>query len=468
MFCLRHQTIFPRSQTKISLNFISQVLHSLFIVNFQRYSRQRKQMSEIIYRDRLSILAFPAVSNSSPQQGEGILKRDSSIWCLDVQQEGESRSIQLKDAIGAFSADDRHPCGFVINTYPIGKHKRRRLQQYYFVAESLKARNAWLETIEIALRGSPNKPRPRLQIILNPASGRKQARKIWQKVAPVFKLGYGDFELRETTKAGELTEIIASLDLDCFDGLVIIGGDGTVYEAIASLCDRSKEKEKLLLPIGIIPSGTSNGLAKSILAAAGEVYDPVSAAFSIVKGKVETIDIATVRQQDKCFYSILSFAWGFVSDVDLESDRFRFLGTLKTDLYVLVRLFFLRTYRGKLSLFLATGETKEIDAEFILLWAMNVPWAAYNLYAAPHASLTDGSIDLLIIRAGISRWQILWAFLQVAKGKHIELPHLEYYKVRGFHLEPDKNLGILAIDGEEVPCLPTTLEVRRGWGRIFG
>jgi sphingosine kinase len=425
-------------------------------------------MSDILYRDRLSILTFPSVSNLLNQLGEGILRRDNSIYYLKVQQKGESRSIELKDAIGAFPADDRHPCSFVINTYPLGERKQRRLQQYYFTTESPEARDTWLDALEVALRGTSKKSCPRLQIILNPVSGRKQAKKIWQKVAPVFEFGYGEFELRETTKAGELKEIIASLDLDRFTGLVIIGGDGTIYEALASLCDCSEGKEKLPLPIGVIPSGTSNGLAKSILAAAGEVYDPVSAAFLIVKGKVETIDIATVRQQDKCFYSILSFAWGFVSDVDLESDRLRFLGTLKTDLYVLVRLLFLHSYRGKLSLFPATGATKEIDAEFILLWAMNVPWAAYNLHTAPRASLTDGSIDLLIIRAGVSRWQILWAFLQVAKGKHIELSYVEYHKVRGFHLEPDKNRGILAIDGEKVPCLPTTVEVRQGWGRIFG
>jgi sphingosine kinase len=433
-------------------------------------------MSDILYRDRLSILTLSAISSLLNQLGEGILRRDNSICYLEVQQEGESRSIELKDAIGAFPADDRHPYGFVINTYPIGERKQRRLQQYYFATDSLEARDTWLEAIEVALRGTSKEPRPRLQIILNPASGRKQARKIWQKVAPVFECGYGEFNLRETTRAGELKEIIASLDLGCLDGLVIIGGDGTIYEAITSLCDRearrwcdhSEGKEKIPLPIGVIPSGTSNGLAKSILAAADEVYDPVNAAFLIVKGKVETIDIATVKQQDKCFYSMLSFAWGFVSDVDLESDRLRFLGTLKTDLYVLFRLLFLPSYRGKLSLFPATGATKEIDAEFILLWAMNVPWAAYNLHTAPRASLADGSIDLLIIRAGVSRWQILWAFLQVAKGKHIELPYVEYHKVRGFHLEPDKNRGILAIDGEKVPCLPTTIEIRQGWGRIFG
>ncbi len=420
-------------------------------------------MSNILYRSPLFDLdRMPILANN---QSEGILDWDSLTW----QVEGKSQSLYLNDTIGAFPALDRHPYGFVVNTYPLGSQKRRQLQQYYFAANSLEERNAWLETIETRIRGKTSKPRPRLQIILNPASGRKQAQKIWQLVAPVFDRSYCEFNLIETKRAGELSEIIKDLDLDRLDGLVIIGGDGTIYEALNGLLRRLKGEEKIkMTPMGVIPSGTSNGLAKSILEKAGEPYDPVSAAFLIARGKIETIDLAIVQQQDKRYYSILSFAWGLVSDVDLESDRLRFLGTLKTDIYVLIRLLFLRIYQGKLSLSKMTGETIEIDTDFVLLWAMNIPWAAYNLYTAPHAALSDGLIDLLIIRGGASRWQILRAFLQMGKGKHIELPYVEYHKVRGFRLEPVGNGGILAIDGEEIPCLPTTIEIRQGLGRIFG
>jgi sphingosine kinase len=444
-------------------------------------------MSNILYRSPLFGLDLNldrgATQIPSNNQSEGILDRDSLTW----QVEGRSQSLYLDDTIGAFPALDRHPYGFVINTYPLGSQKRRQLQQYYFAANSLEERNTWLEAIELCLRNTKTKPRPRLQIFLNPASGRKKAQKIWQLVAPVFEHSYCEFNLRETKRAGELSEIIKDLELDRLDGLVIIGGDGTIYEALNGLLRRFEGKEEIkMTPMGVIPGGTSNGLAKSILEKAGEPYDPVSAAFLIAKGKIGAIDLAIVRQQDikvlpdrrispddnnpkySKYYSILSFAWGLVSDVDLESDRLRFLGTLKTDLYVFIRLLFLRIYRGKLSLTEMTGETIEIDTDFVLLWAMNVPWAAYNLYTAPHATLADGTIDLLIIRGGASRWQILRAFLQMGKGKHIELPYVEYHKVRGFRLEPDGNRGVLAIDGEGIPCLPTTIEIHQGLGRIFG
>ncbi|NJK49759.1 hypothetical protein HC931_17890 [Candidatus Gracilibacteria bacterium] len=111
---------------------------------------------------------------------------------------------------------------------------------------------------------------------------------------------------------------------------------------------------------------------------------------------------------------------------------------------------------------------KTIADDFILVWAMNVIWAAYDLKAAPYAHLSDGTMDLLVIRRGISRWQLLFAFLRSANGKHIALPYVEYYKVRSFRLEPLCDRGILAIDGEQVEYSPLQLQVLRGIARIFG
>lgn len=51
----------------------------------------------------------------------------------------------------------------------------------------------------------------------------------------------------------------------------------------------------------------------------------------------------------KKLYSFLSVAWGFVSDVDIESERYRGLGSARFTLGTLVRLASLRSYKGRLS-----------------------------------------------------------------------------------------------------------------------
>ena len=45
-------------------------------------------------------------------------------------------------------------------------------------------------------------------------------------------------------------------------------------------------------------------------------------------------------------FSVLSLAWGFIADVDLESEKFRRLGEMRFTLGTCLRLMALRTYRG--------------------------------------------------------------------------------------------------------------------------
>ncbi|MGH2415372.1 MAG: hypothetical protein ACRDEA_17120, partial [Microcystaceae cyanobacterium] len=251
----------------------------------------------------------------------------------------------------------------------------------------------------------------------------------------------------------------------------------------------------------VIPAGTGNGLCKTILDISDEPYDPMSAAFLIAKGKTRPLDLILTQQNNSRYYSFLSLSWAFVSDVDIESNKLRFLGSLRNDIYALMRILSLRTYQGRLS-FLPVANWKPsletdckpfddcpicsslphlphlshlpphpssqtIEDEFIVFWAMNVSWASHSIKAAPHAHFSDGAMDLLIVRKGISKWQLLCAFLRTGNGEHVNLPYVEYYKVRSFRLQPLTKRGILAVDGEQVDYAPIQMEVLRGVARIF-
>lgn len=48
-------------------------------------------------------------------------------------------------------------------------------------------------------------------------------------------------------------------------------------------------------------------------------------------------------------FSFLSLAWGFIADVDIESEKYRHIGAVRFTIGTLVRLASLRVYRGKLS-----------------------------------------------------------------------------------------------------------------------
>lgn len=417
---------------------------------------------QVVFEHKLAIYPEPA-------KELGRLTKNSLFW----QHQGIQEQLELKDVVGASLVDStqNHFPSLLICAYPkikvglIAKKQKRVLREYYFTCPDLEVRSQWHRAINNTLMGQPVdavvKSR-HLQIIINPVSGRGQGSKIFEQVRTLFEQSKISYSVNQTVSAADTTNLVKELDLHNTDGLVIVGGDGTIHDAIAGLMRRGDRETAIKIPLGIIPSGTGNGLCKTLLSKSGESYNPLNAAFVIVKGRQQTFDLAAVKQNNLEYYSFLSLAWGLISDVDIESEKLKFLGALRFDLYALMLLSSLRTYRGKFSFIphaeckLPPGQTSQqgewriIEADFIFLWAMNTAWAAHDMNVTPHAQLNDGAMDVLIMRQGTSRWEILTALLRCGKGQHLDLPHLEYYKVRAFRLEPLTDHGILVVDGEPV------------------
>lgn len=426
----------------------------------------------VIFEHQLAI--FP----EKPQH-LGILTTDSLFWW----QHGEKQQLALRNVVGVSLLNrekDKDPC-LVVHAYPVVKtgylckKKQRVLKEYCFTCPNEAVRSQWQQAINNTLEGKPLDAiiQPRhLQIIINPVSGTRQASRIFQQVRSLLDCSNLEYTVTETSSAGDTTNLVLNLNLADTDGIVIVGGDGTIHDAIAGLMSRPDWETAIKTPLGIIPGGTGNGLGKTILELAGESYDPLNAAFLIVKGKQQLFDIAAILQNDKKYYSCLSLAWGLISDVDIESEKLKFLGSLRFDFYALMLICLMRTYKGKFSFIphpdcqlsrqskiSQQGEWYIIEDEFIFLWAVNTAWAAHDMNPAPFAQLNDGAIDVLIMRKGTSRLELLQALLGVGKGQHLSLPHIEYYKVRSLRLESLTKKGILVVDGEPVDNSPIEMTV---------
>ncbi len=121
------------------------------------------------------------------------------------------------------------------------------------------------------------------------------------------------------------------------------------------------------IPFGIIPGGTGNGLAHCLDFEANLPHNALSAAILISKGFKKQLDIgavdiysnATPESPVKRIYSFLSLEWGFIADVDIESERLRSLGDTRYLIESIRRLLFLRKYRGRLSYLPATASEPE-------------------------------------------------------------------------------------------------------------
>lgn len=91
---------------------------------------------------------------------------------------------------------------------------------------------------------------------------------------------------------------------------------------------------------------------------------------------------------------------------------------------------------------------------------------------APDAKLNDGTIWLLIVRAGASRSQMLQFLLGLSSGAHATSScsggPIELIPVRAFRIEPNlSERGYITVDGELVEYGPVQAEIFPGLARVM-
>lgn len=235
--------------------------------------------------------------------------------------------------------------------------------------------------------------------------------------------------------------------------------------------------------------------------------------FILCKGLHAPMDLVSLSTASgKRFFSFLGFGWGFIADVDIDSEKYRRLGNARFTLGTLQCLVRLRIYQGRLSYLPAAAEpgsprdpktrraaptagTKALtgdgeppadtllvplgqpvpphwvvvpEEEFVCVYAIYQSHLGTNLLMAPAARLHDGCIHLFYVRAGISRVALLKIFLAMGRGTHLELncPHLHCVPVRAFRLEPRGSAGVMTVDGEALACEPVQGQIHGRMCRV--
>lgn len=189
-------------------------------------------------------------------------------------------------------------------------------------------------------------------VLLNPKSGPGRARDVFQqKVVPLLLEAELGYDLHISKHANFAREYVRTKDIYQYRAIITLGGDGIIFEVVNGLFERpdwmSAIKE---VPIGIIPCGSGNGLAKSV--AIDDSYDQNPVLFStlnILKGNSTPLDLVRVETRSKIMYSFLSIGWGLLSDIDIESEKLRAIGGQRFTIWSLARLIGLRTYKGRIS-----------------------------------------------------------------------------------------------------------------------
>ncbi|XP_052003031.1 sphingosine kinase 2-like [Xyrauchen texanus] len=293
--------------------------------------------------------------------------------------------LPLAELTGCSCPRSPAPPLLVLYWYPPGKRRKgvsRHRQVRAYLAESRAEAEKWNAAIHCLLRGmdvcsttefsKSMLPRPRrLLLLVNPFSGRGQAMQWCQMhILPMIREANVSYNLIQTERQNHAREVIREISLLEWDGIIIVSGDGLLHEVINGLMERPDWEQAIKTPVGILPCGSGNALAGSINHYAG--YDMclrefllLNCCFLLCRGGVKPMDLVSITTSPiasssssnlnghppapRRLFSFLSVAWGFVSDVDIESERYRGLGSARFTLGTLVRLASLRSYKGRLS-----------------------------------------------------------------------------------------------------------------------
>jgi YegS/Rv2252/BmrU family lipid kinase len=291
-----------------------------------------------------------------------------------------------------------------------------------------------------------------LLLIVNPRSGKRRGLAVLEQMKPIFVAANVELDVRVTKLSGHVRQIAREFDLAGYDGLCLIGGDGTVHEAVSGLIERG---EPASIPLGIIPSGTGNDVAQHL-----GLDSPLDAARRIVVGQTGLFDVARVEAGGQIDYCVTLVGWAGVADINCKAEQLRVLGPSRYAVAAFWQILFPKRRSAKLVL---DGHSFEDD--FMLVAACNTIFSGSGMRLAPRAKVDDGKLDVVILR-NASRWQMFRLFAKVFDGSHVDMPCVEYYQVRSLSIHSDYHEP-LDIDGEIKGTTPVSIEMIPGAVRFF-
>jgi len=280
--------------------------------------------------------------------------------------------------------------------------------------------------------------------IVNPTAGNGRAGRLSRRLKDLFAAHGIRCHIRITEAPGHGTELAAEAARDQWDGIVAIGGDGTVQEAVNGLLDSS-------IPLGIIPVGTGNDFARNL----GIPRNPHQAAAVIGARHVRRVDLGEVNGRRYVQVAGVGFDAQVAAMVSANRSRLPGGGALP---YLWGALHQLMTFRNReLTITLKPDDGRdEVQRVPALMVAVgNSRFYAGGLKICPEARVDDGLLDVCII-GDLTRWQRVEVLARVFSGSHVRHPKVHYARASALHIDGPRDLLVQA-DGQIIGHLPATL-----------
>lgn len=293
----------------------------------------------------------------------------------------------------------------------------------------------------------------KLCLIVNPNAGRKAGVSVAARVVTLLSDAGIDTVQLVSDEPGGTRRIAAGLDVGGWDGIVTVGGDGSLFEVINGLIERNGS---IPVPLGQVPVGTGNSFIRDL-----GIASPDDAVARIIAGATRRVDLGRFTCDAGTYWFANLLGAGFVSNVAHRAKRVKGLGSLSYILAVIGEVVRLDSTPIELEI---DGLTIERDAIFVEV--CNSRFTGGSMMMAPGALIDDGLFDV-IVAGSMNRRTVLKLLPKIFSGAHVESPDIEVFTGRSVRLRSAKPLA-LTPDGETFGSTPIDVSMHPGIVEIYG
>jgi YegS/Rv2252/BmrU family lipid kinase len=279
----------------------------------------------------------------------------------------------------------------------------------------------------------------RLLVLVNPAAGGGRSVRRLPDVTAEFERLEVQHRVVHTRDIAHAREEAADA-VRTGETVAAVGGDGL----LRPLADVLRDTEASL---AIVPAGRGNDLARVL----GIPTDPTAAAAVAAQGVERMIDVAEVDGVP--YLGIASF--GFDSDANRIANESRVIRGNLVYLYAALRA--LAAWKPAGFTITVDGERHEVEGYSV--GACNSKAYGGGMWAAPHAELDDGVLDVVACGTSSKRHFLFSVLPRVFKGTYLSDPSVQTMAGSTIDVDADRPFAIYA-DGDPIGTVPATITVR--------
>lgn len=237
--------------------------------------------------------------------------------------------------------------------------------------------------------------------LLNPISGTGGKDSLKLKIAKWATKHHISYEIHPTTIDGNYEHLTEKIYSERFDTIAICGGDGSVNAVVAALAHTGVQ-------FGIIPMGSGNGLAF----AANIPKNKEDALHTLINGHALDTDAFRVNGQFACMLCGIGFDAIVAHEFAQQSTR----GLVTYATLTTKNLFNASPFPFSVE---ANGYEFKTDAYFISI--ANSNQFGNHVTIAPDAQLSDGLLDIVIVKKMAKPVLVYNLIKQILTGKHSKI-----------------------------------------------